>query len=340
MGDLIVYSSVFNALKFFYPSANLYLLTSNEFKDLFESHSCLKKVITIDRKKHSARKIAQRTLKEIEKIDLLIDLHGSLRSFLVRMFLPAIPRLIVNKRRLKRWIYLLFRVNLLKNEKNPIPHRILFDLLPQLGIQMDETILKKISQRLDAGQSGQLTSLGLAANACPQKFLIPMPYLILMPSAAHSQKRWPVNYFKELIELVLADDKLSHYHLLVMGGKDDSFCQQLDFKESRFFNLQGQTTLAESFNLISKATMIIGNDTGLLHGAEALGVRALMIYGPTSEYFGFSPHLKNSQFISQSLWCKPCSLTGSRACFRSEPFCLTLIKPQIVLAKIKEMLNV
>ena len=47
-------------------------------------------------------------------------------------------------------------------------------------------------------------------------------------------------------------------------------------------DLAGKTDLAALADEIGKCSLVIGNDTGAMHLANALGVPTLVIYGPTS----------------------------------------------------------
>ena len=136
--------------------------------------------------------------------------------------------------------------------------------------------------------------------------------------------------------------KFEDYIFPILAGPDDTFCQEFDSLVEKYpgkvFNLYGKTSLTESAAFTKEANICVGNDTGLLHVAESLGTPILMIYGPTSEFFGFRPHLKSSRYMSVPLWCKPCSTTGKRKCFRKEAYCLTGITPEKVHQELNQML--
>jgi ADP-heptose:LPS heptosyltransferase len=60
---------------------------------------------------------------------------------------------------------------------------------------------------------------------------------------------------------------------------------------------------------------VIGNDTGMVHVAEALGKDVAMIEGPTHPYRGFSPYRERSLALGLPLLSRPCSKSG-RVCVR------------------------
>jgi heptosyltransferase-2 len=87
--------------------------------------------------------------------------------------------------------------------------------------------------------------------------------------------------------------------------------------------------------IIVNSKYIIGADTGLVHIAEALGKRVVMILGPTSRETGAGVNRDDSISIENNeIWCRPCSQTGKRKCYRNEQYCMTSLTPEIVLDKI------
>jgi heptosyltransferase-2 len=70
-------------------------------------------------------------------------------------------------------------------------------------------------------------------------------------------------------------------------------------------NLAGKTNLAEMIALLSRAKFIIGNDSGPLHVATALGRPCVAIYGPTSENF-VGPYGQLENVIRHNVECHPC----------------------------------
>ena len=89
--------------------------------------------------------------------------------------------------------------------------------------------------------------------------------------------------------------------------------------------------------IIANSKFVIGADTGLVHAAEALGKRVVSIVGPTSRETGAGVNRNDSILIeNNNIWCRPCSQTGKRKCYRDEQYCMTSITPQFVQNKIIE----
>jgi ADP-heptose:LPS heptosyltransferase len=101
----------------------------------------------------------------------------------------------------------------------------------------------------------------------------------------------------------------------------------------------GRWPLEQVAGVLGGAIAYLGNDTGLAHLAEAVGVPALVIYGPTSPRMGFGPWRPESAAIElETLGCRPCGKDGRR-CYRlGEPYlCLKGLGAQQVTARLTEL---
>jgi len=247
-----------------------------------------------------------------------------------------IPSLTVDKRRVERFLLTKLKHPFLRKlisehifGLEPQVKRIVKDFENLFGTNLG--VWKAMEYR--SGPHGELTSL----SAFPE-YKLPGAYLVLAPSASFFYKRWPVESFIKLTELLLAK---TTYHLVVLAGPEDDFCQAFNqIKNDRIINLQGKTSLKESMSILSRAQMCIGNDSGMNHIAESYGVPCLTLFGPTDPKFGFSPHGNASGYIYKNLWCSPCSTTGKKKCFRKSHFCMEAITPEEVLERTLHLLEV
>lgn len=149
------------------------------------------------------------------------------------------------------------------------------------------------------------------------------PRIALFPGAKRKSRQW--KYYNEL-------SRLFGGKIFLFGSKDEErFSNILHLKG--FFGLP--LNLLKAY--LSLMDIVIGNDSGIVHLAQAVGVKAIMIYGSSIPEFGFKPFY--GDYISRNLPCKPCSLHGTDFCiFKFK--CLEIIKPEEVYRKIKERLKV
>ncbi len=323
LGDVVLQTATVKWLKErFGGKINIYFLTSKEFASMVEGHPLIKEVIAYDRRSGESLFSLARRLKSVQSFDLIFDVHATTRSFLLRSFLFSIPRLVIDKRRLER---LLLQVPFLSKKWW---HWSFLGLSPQVH---------RIAEDFQAiFYAPPFASLPLSSLPTLASISHPRDYVVLAPVASFNSKHWSVNNYVELAQKILHETNLD---VVIIAGPTDQHCDAFNTIHSdRLLNLQGKTKLLESAAWLKRARVVVGNDSGMNHIAEAQGVKVLTLFGPTHEAFGFAPHLKNSKTISLDLWCRPCSATGKRECYRSEKFCLTLITPQRVWNELEGML--
>lgn len=340
MGDVVLQTATINWLKSFYGEGlRISFLTSKEFVSLLEGHPAVDEVLSFDRRggegiSELVSKINQ--VHKKHKIDLVLDLHATLRSWHLRQRLFTIPQLVVDKRRWERFFLTKIRLPVFKN----LLKKKIFGLEPQVvrilkdleGVFGDKRALRR-TKDFRKGSHGELTSL-----KTPQSYNLPKDYMVLAPSASFIDKRWSVESFVELAQKLLSNPSCK---VVILAGPTDDFCQAFNkIEDPRLFNLQGKTSLSESMSILSEAQVCIGNDSGMNHIAEAYGVPCVTIFGPTDPLFGFAPHGENSITLSKDLWCKPCSTTGSKPCFRERRYCMEMITVEEVYCAFQKVVKV
>ena len=71
------------------------------------------------------------------------------------------------------------------------------------------------------------------------------------------------------------------------------------------YNFAGKFTLRQTFYLISKCNVFIGNDSGPMHIAAAQGVKTIGLFGPNLP-LRFAPLNKKSISLYKKMPCSPC----------------------------------
>lgn len=177
------------------------------------------------------------------------------------------------------------------------------------------------------------------------------PYICIAPGSVWATKKWRTDYFADLINLIIKNEK-NNYNFVITGGKNDietsnelmNFLKDKLNKEiisERTFNLTGKTSLNETQLILKGANLVITNDSAPTHLAELVNTNVLTIYGPTSPKFGFAPRLENSSYIElEGLSCKPCHIHGKNTCPINTHDCMNNLLPQKVYEKVENMLKV
>ncbi len=99
-------------------------------------------------------------------------------------------------------------------------------------------------------------------------------------------------------------------------------------------NLAGQTNIAELPALLSRCQMFLGNDSGAMHVAAAVGLPVVAVFGPTDP-FGTAPVTPRCTIVQEKPYCSPCFL---RRC-PTDHRCMTAVQPSAVEAAVTRWLT-
>jgi heptosyltransferase-2 len=152
------------------------------------------------------------------------------------------------------------------------------------------------------------------------------PVAVFAPGAEYGPaKRWPARHFANLARL-LANRGMQTW---LLGSKKDieatGEIQRLT--DNLCVDLAGRTTLAQAIDLMSFATRVVSNDSGLMHIAAALDRPMAAIFGSSSPRFT-PPLSSNAKVIYLAIPCSPCF---RRECPYGHLDCLVQVKPDRVL---------
>ena len=189
-----------------------------------------------------------------------------------------------------------------------------------------------------AGSSGEapsvrdpvLTADPEAARALALRFGLDLsrPVIALCPGAEYGPaKQWPENHVADLGRRLLAEG----HDLWVFGSPKEqalgeSLVSRIGAPPGRAVTFAGRTKLLESLDLMSLATGVVSNDSGLMHVAAALGLPVVGVYGSTSP--GVTPPMGRHVAVAQiELACRPCF---ERTCPLGHLDCLNRLTPELV----------
>jgi heptosyltransferase-2 len=98
-------------------------------------------------------------------------------------------------------------------------------------------------------------------------------------------------------------------------------------------DLTGKTEIAELPALLSRCTTFLGNDSGAMHVAAAVGLPVVAVFGPTDPH-GTAPVTPRCTIVQEKPYCSPCFL---RRC-PTDHRCMTAIAPERVSAGVLQAL--
>ncbi len=154
--------------------------------------------------------------------------------------------------------------------------------------------------------------------------------IVLAPGSVWPTKRWPAEYY-----VTLTAGLKKAFNLIFVGSKEERLlCQQIIEQSSakQALNLAGELNILQSAAVIARSDLMICNDSGALHMANAMQTDVFAIFGPTVRSFGFFPFRENDKvFEITDLYCRPCGKHGHQTCPEGHFRCMLEIKPETVL---------
>jgi heptosyltransferase-2 len=323
IGDILLTTPLIRALRARHPGARIDAVTKASFAPLLADNPHLTSVVSVAPGETLAS-LAGRL--RPARYTHRLDLHGSLRSRLLRMLLPG------------RWHgyqkHRLARARLIRTRKNhyptgtpPVPERY-FQAAAGLDVRPDggpPEFFLGAAARVEAADWLAASGLGTAREI-----------VALAPGAAHATKRWPVARWQALAATLAERGQ----QVVIVGGPEDGAIASAVLEGApSAVSAAGQFGLQGTGALLARSRALVSGDTGVMHMATGVGTPVVALFGPTVEAFGFFPYRAPARVVQHDLPCRPCSRMGGEACPLGHHDCLRGIAPDEVHAALAALVG-
>jgi ADP-heptose:LPS heptosyltransferase len=328
LGDAVLSSAVFPAIRQALPNADIRLFCRGEWKELFEHHPDLDGLIPYPGKYRHFR--ATRNALRTFGPQLTLVLHGNDPDIIPLAFLAGSRYILRIPWSKTRYPFLLSNTER-EEDARTIPGKHYIDnrlrILDSIGVP---PVTRAPSITLDTG-ARRIMEVKLV-----KRFGRAVHYWVYHAFAADPYKVWPLAKARELLErmLTVSDDQA----VVLTGSRADrerlqALCEP--FHPNKVVNLAGELTLAETAATIASARYLVGPDTGILHLAAALDVPVVGLYGATSAVMvgPRSPSARHA-VIQKPLTCYPCR---SKKCPHDPATCMDQISVNEVIEAIRSL---
>lgn len=299
LGDVVMALPVIRGIQNKYPDAKISLLGLPQFATLLESLEVQYPFIPLPKKGLS---YYPSMLSYRGKFDKQVLFTNSERGDMEALLIGAKKRVGIRRPGKKRGL---------------LTHHYVLDKTFDEQQVHQTALWESMAQTTDMAEAADYTPYG--EHQQPEKKTIGM----ICGTENMPEKRWPIGHWRELISKVLETD--SDATIQLYGTPNDkSITDQVadGFPSDRLQNLAGQTNLSEFIAYLKNASLVVCNDTGGMHLANAVGTPVIALFGPTNPIRTGPTYPHNSTVIQP----EGCSKTG--------PMTISLIPPNDVFSAI------
>lgn len=318
LGDLLVATPVFRALRQHYPKAQIDVLVQPNTALLLQGNSSIDSIIPFTTFPEVLPRLRERSY------DLGILLHPA--SFKMgKLLLQAKVKYRVGATKAGflsgKGFFLHKKIKHILREQHKIQDNL--DVIRALGIQEKNTFLELPIEK--------------KAAAVVHKFLkrFKGKKIIIHTSSKHRSHHWMPERFARLADILTHKYKAT---LFFTGTKEDyhEIVYILHHMKSKqkAHNLAGRTTLQQLIALVDAVDLVVTIDTSMTHIASARKTPLVVLFGPTMPSF-WGPSSKNSRALRNESVCVGCR--RSFCVYGKNYICMRSIYESDVLAEIGEV---
>ena len=319
IGDVVLITPLIREIKKIFPNSLLDVMVIPQAAGLLENNPHINSIIKFDKRKskYKAFKAALKLLRQ-NKYDISISPHSSLTTAFL-MFAARIPIRVG----FARW-----------SSQYLLTHKPLH-LKGKLKIEKNLNLLTAFAESNFSIQTELYPTDAMyekAESIISELRTHSKKIIALAPGSNWFTKRWPQSYYADLVSKLNENG----YGIVFIGSSiEREICNDIS-PNNNSFNLAGELSLLGSAALISNCELIVCNDSGAMHLANAVKTDVFVFFGPTVQRIGYSPIGKNDFVFEKDLDCRPCSSHGTKKCPLDHFNCMNLITSDLVFNKLEE----
>lgn len=321
IGDTVLATPSLIALRRFLPDAKIDILLEDWVAPLLEGHDAVNEVLSMPPGNAARLKMAREIRRR--RYDVAFNLHGGTTA----TFFVAASRA-AYRIGLRSYQYAFVYTHAFPSADNFWGTRKLHSAEQQLALLGFAGVPVKDRPKThlvvtDKGRTARVSGW----NDCSR-------YALMHPSTAFFTKQWPVENFARTAEYLAEQD----LKIVAIASKaENEVLENLKQQSKVPIQTYNDLTLPEITTLTSKATLFVGNDSGIAHIAAAVQTPSVVIFGSSNRThwrpWTDAPH----EIVYEEFSCQPCP--GYECKEFGEPRCILTVKPNAVSAAIDRLLD-
>lgn len=312
IGDLLMFTPALRKIKEQYPNSTITFLTNLPNKDILTGLPYIDKVITIQRKKAFGRWNAIKNLIGQDYV-IFTDWQPQLALFAYLFNVPNRAGIPKHRHHCNGYF------------TNSLTHNVMFS-----SDYAAETNGRIFSEALGISIEGDLTALDVSTPSDDDKnrvdhllenmgLLKNSEFICLAPFTGLEQRNWSIEHSKSFVKMVKEQLQIP---VVIIGPPGKKAAAE----EIGGDNLVGETSLMEMSEIIRRAKLYIGSDSGPMHIAGAMDTPLIALFNKDIPS-RWAPK-NNCTVITLALPCSPCNDQTARQCKTVQ--CMRDITPKMV----------
>lgn len=330
VGDAVMSIPALEMVRARWPQAEIAMLARPWVADLYRDQGCADRILVFDPQgRHRGLLGVERLAAGLrrERFDTALLLQNAFEAAWIARR-AAIPERIGYARDGRGW--LLTHPIAVPNHHEVPAHETYYylELLRRAGWIEQLPEVQRITLRVSAAALEEAEDRLARAGARQGTIRI-----ALAPGAAYgSAKCWLPERFAQLADRLIADFDAD---VIIFGAaaERDVAGRIANAMRHRPVMLAGQTKIGELPALFARCRLFIGNDSGAMHVAGAVGLPVVGIFGPTDP-FGTAPVTPERTMVQERVSCSPCFLRHCPVDHR----CMTRIRTDAVYEAARQWL--
>ncbi len=160
------------------------------------------------------------------------------------------------------------------------------------------------------------------------------PLVCLNPAGGWETKQWAIGRYAELGRRLAAEG--CQLMALSSAPVPPRFTALREALRGLLLDFAGQTTPGEAVALVSLASLVVCDDSGLMHLAWVQGIPVVALFGATRSVWSRPEGAQSVGFYSEDL---PCGACMQPACARGDVHCLSRVGVEEVLVACRVLLG-
>lgn len=276
IGDVILTLPVFFVLKREFPGAEIHAMSGERSREILANDLRIKKIIIYDKKASFVKQLRLGLKLRSERYDLVVDLRNT-----------AYPLIIGAK----------YRTSVMHSSLKPMHKKDVHLLgLARLGINTENAGFSLAMDKDSYSAAGRiLLRAGLSDSN---------PYIVFAPGGRSHIKRWRAEGFADAADRLITNH---NFQAVFAGDAEDAEISDKirSLMKNKSIDLCGKTNITQLAAVISRASLLITNDSAALHVGSAFDIPTVAIFGPTDP-LKYGPLSSKRAVVRKKLECLPC----------------------------------